>query len=86
MVSARSFISSSGPGMARRSSRLSAEIRRVAAVIRRSGRSTRPATSQPTRSDITVMMPSAITDPMTRLCDRPLAVRLPCAASWCCSS
>ena len=49
MVSARSFSSSPGPGTASRSCRLSAEIRRVAAVICRSGRSTRPATIQPSR-------------------------------------
>ena len=47
MVSARSFSSSRGPASARRSCRLRSEICRVVAVIARSGRRTRPATSQP---------------------------------------
>ena len=56
-----------GPGTASRSCRLSAEIRRVAAVISRSGRSTRPATTQPSSTDTSVMMPSAITRPEQEL-------------------
>ena len=69
MVSARSFSSSPGPGMASRSSRLSAEIRRVAAVITRSGRSTRPATTQPTTTDSAAITPSAISDPSRNWCE-----------------
>ena len=64
MVSARSFTSSAGPGTASRSCRLSAEIRRVAAVIVRSGRSTRPATRRPSTSDSTAMTASATAEPI----------------------
>src|SRR5215472_8357206 len=69
MVSARSVSSSAGPGMASRSCRLSSEIRCVATVISRSGRSTRPATIQPSTSDATVMMASATADPTISECD-----------------
>ncbi len=62
MVSARSFSSSRGPEMARRSCRLCSEICRVLAVIDRSGRRTRPATSQPSAIETTVMIASAIPD------------------------
>ena len=55
-----SLSSSSGPVMARRALRLLAEMYRAAAVIVRSGRSTRPATSQPSTAETTVMMASAI--------------------------
>ena len=55
--------------MASRSSRLSAEIRRVAAVITRSGRSTRPATHQPTTTDSAAITPSAISDPSRNWCE-----------------
>ena len=82
MVSARSFSSSPGPATASRSCRLSAEIRRVATVIRRSGRSTRPATIQPTTSDTTVMMPSAIADPTSRSCETPEWILDSAVASW----
>ena len=62
MVSPRSFSSSPGPGTASRWCRLSSEIARAAAVISRSGRSTRPATSQPSATEAMAMMPSAIAD------------------------
>ena len=55
--------------MASRSCRLSAEIRRVVAVITRSGRSTRPATTQPAATDTTTITPSAIADPSRYWCD-----------------
>ena len=55
--------------MASRSCRLSAEIRRVVAVITRSGRSTRPATTQPAATDTTTMTPSAIAEPSRYWCD-----------------
>ena len=84
MVSARSFSSSPGPGMASRSCRLSAEIRRVAAVIRRSGRSTRCAVSQPSTTETTVMMASAITEPITQRVAQGLVGSMSWAASWSC--
>ena len=62
MVSPRSFSSSRGPASARRSCRLRSEICRVAAVIARSGRRTRPATSQPSAIETAVMIASAIPD------------------------
>ena len=65
IVSDRSLSSSRGPPTASRACRLSAEIRRVAAVIDRSGRSTRPATPQPRPSETAVMTTSAIADPVT---------------------
>lgn len=55
--------------MASRSCRLSAEIRRVAAVMARSGRSTRPAATQPTSTDTSVITPSASTEPSRNWCD-----------------
>ena len=64
-MSARSFSSSRGPESARRSFRLRSEICRVVAVIVRSGRRTRPATSQPSAIETTVMIASAIPDWMS---------------------
>ena len=46
-----------------------AEIRRTAVVICRSGRSTRPATTQPATTDTTAITPSAIADPSRYWCD-----------------
>ena len=80
MVSARSFISSSGPDTASRSCSLSSEIRWVAAVICRSGRSARPATPQPSATDATVMTPSPTTDPISRSWEMP-EVWLCCSAA-----
>ena len=60
-----------GPSTASRSCRLSAEIRRVLAVITRSGRSTRPATTQPAATDTTAITPSAIAEPSRYWCDVP---------------
>ena len=65
MVSARSFSSSRGPESASRSFRLRSEICRAVAVIVRSGRRTRPATSQPSTIETTVMITSAIPDWMS---------------------
>jgi hypothetical protein len=48
-VSASSFSSSSGPASAIRSPRFSSEARRAAAVMACTGRSTRPATIQPSQ-------------------------------------
>ena len=62
MVSPSSLSSSFGPCTASRSCRLSSEIRWAAAVISRTGRSARPATSQPSTTDITVMMARAISE------------------------
>ena len=45
-------------------------IRRVAAVITRSGRSTRLATNQPSTTDTTSMMHSATADPISSACHR----------------
>ncbi len=70
IVSARSFTSSAGPGTASRACRLSAEIRRVAVVIRRSGLSTRCAVNQPSTTETTAMMASAATEPMSSACHR----------------
>ena len=81
MVSARSFTSSPGPLMARRSCRLSAVIRRVAAVITRSGRSTRPATNQPSPTETTAMTPRAMAEP-SRICRDWVS----CAWASCCAS
>ena len=55
--------------MASRSCKLSAEIRRAAVVIWRSGRSTRPATTQPAAIDSTTITPSAIAEPIRYWCD-----------------
>ena len=55
-----------GPESARRSCRLRSEICRVLAVIARSGRRTRPATSQPSAIETTVMIASAIPDRTSR--------------------
>ena len=62
MVSPSSLSSSVGPCRASRSCRLSSEMRWAAAVISRTGRSARPATSQPSATDITVMMARAISE------------------------
>ena len=59
-VSASSFSSSSGPARFRRSCRLVAEISFVVAVIVRSGRRNRPATSQPSTSEAPAMIAKAI--------------------------
>ena len=68
--------------MASRSCRLSAEIRRAAVVIWRSGRSTRPATTQPAATDTTAITPSAIADPSRYWCDwADATVRKPSAAA-----
>ena len=56
IVSPSSFSSSSGPTSASRSCRFSSEICRVAALIVRSGRRTRPAISQPNPTETTNMM------------------------------
>ena len=61
-MSPSSFSSSSGPVSASRSWRFSSEIWRVAAVIVRSGRSARPAISQPSRTAPRAMIPSASID------------------------
>ena len=61
-VSASSFSSSSGPVRASRSCRLLAEVCCAAAVMVRSGRSTRPATTQPRPIESTAMTASAIPD------------------------
>ncbi len=58
-VSASSLSSSRGPSSAMRSSRLSCETRFAVAVIRCSGRSTRPAIAQPNSTDRPVIAPSA---------------------------
>ena len=60
IMSASSRRSSSGPSRASRSCRLVAEIRRAAAVIRRSGRSARPATNQPSATDTNAMIARAM--------------------------
>ena len=83
IVSASSVSSSRGPVMVSRSCRLSAEIRRVAAVIARSGRSARPAMTQPSSTATTVMMPSAITPATSRLCDSPPGASARWFASCC---
>jgi hypothetical protein len=57
--------SSSGPVIPIRWCRLRAEMRRAAAVIVRSGLSTRPAISQPRPTETTAIMPSAIPDSMS---------------------
>ena len=69
MVSPSSFSSSSGPCTASRSCRLSSEIRWAAAVIWRTGLSARPATSQPSPTEITVMIASAISDEISSTCE-----------------
>ena len=61
-MSPSSLSSSSGPVIAMRWCRVRAEIRRAAAVIVRSGLSTRPAISHPSPTETTAMMPSAIPD------------------------
>jgi hypothetical protein len=65
MVSARSFSSSSGPATASRWCRFSSEICRVVAVIVRSGRSTRPAISQPSAMETASMTASATPERMS---------------------
>src|SRR5258708_1885082 len=63
IVSPSFLSSSSGPATARRLCRFLSEISCVAAVIARSGRSTRPATSRPSTTDSTAMTARAIADP-----------------------
>jgi hypothetical protein len=46
---------------------VASEIRRAVAVMARSGRSTRPAMTQPSTSETTAMMPSTIADTTRRL-------------------
>ena len=58
-VSASSLSSSRGPSSAMRSSSVSCETPRAAAVIFCSGRSARPATSQPSSTDSAVIAASA---------------------------
>jgi len=67
-VSPSSLSSSSGPPRASRSCRLVAEISRAAAVMVRSGRSTRPATSQPRPMESTAIPVSASPDWMSSWC------------------
>jgi hypothetical protein len=59
MVSASRRSSSRGPEIAMRSWRFVSEIRSAAAVIVRSGASTRPATSQPSTTETMPMIASA---------------------------
>ncbi len=66
-VSPSSFSSSSGPASARRWCRLLAEISLAVAVIVRSGRSTRPAISQPSAIDSATIAPSASKEYHSRL-------------------
>ncbi len=63
MVSARSLTSSAGPVTARRRSRLSAEMRRVTAVMSRSGRRTRLASTRPSSTETTAITTSASSEP-----------------------
>ena len=67
-VSPSSLSSSSGPRRARRSLRLVTEICRAAAVMVRTGRSARPATSQPRAIESTAMTVSAISDRVRSSC------------------
>jgi hypothetical protein len=53
-VSARSFSSSPGPASAIRSCRLDSDSRRAVAVMRCSGRSSRPDSHQPASTDTSV--------------------------------
>ncbi len=57
--------------MASRSCRLLAEIRCVVTVIWRTGRSARPAMTQPATTDTTSMTPSATAEPSRYRCERP---------------
>ena len=68
IVSPSCLISSGGPASASRSWRFSCEIRRVRAVISRSGLSTRPATIQPSHVETTAMIASAIPDRTSSVC------------------
>ena len=67
-VSPSSLSSSSGPRRARRSLRLVTEICRAAAVMVRTGRSVRPATSQPSATESTAIRASAISDRVRSSC------------------
>ena len=71
MVSPSRLSSSSGPATASRSCRFCSLMRWVAAVMVRSGRSTRPAASQPKAMDSTAVISSAIPE---------------LASSWCMSA
>lgn len=66
-VSANSFSSSCGPPRLIRSCNVCSERRRAASVIRCTGRSTRPATHQPSPIEAMVMKPSASPDSTSRL-------------------
>ncbi len=67
-VPASSLNSSSGPARVSRSCRLVAEIRRAVAVMVRTGRSTRPATSQPRAKASAAMTVSAMPDWVSSVC------------------
>src|SRR6266699_2245812 len=77
-VSASSLNSSSGPASARRSYRLVAEIRRAVAVMARTGRSTRPAITQPSANASTAMTPSAMPDWARSTCSSNRCARRAC--------
>jgi hypothetical protein len=76
MVSARSVSSLAGPGRVSRRPRSSSEMDRVAAVIFRSARRIRPASSQPSISDAIAVSASTI----------PTAARSPCELIECARS
>jgi len=59
-----------------------AEIARVVSVIVRSGRRTRPATSQPNAIEMVVMIASAIPDWTSSWCSSLACWRALAASSW----
>src|SRR6266851_4655292 len=79
-VSPSSLSSSSGPVIPIRWCRLRAEMRLAVAVIVRSGRSTRPAISQPRPTEASAMMPSATPDSMSSW--SRVLWRSPTASCW----
>ena len=85
IVSASSRRSSSGPSSASRSCRFVAEILRAAAVIRRSGRSARPAANQPSATDTTAMIPSAMPEYSSRALVTAVRARVAACSAWVCS-
>ena len=81
-VSASSLSSSSGPRRDSRSCRLLAEIRRAAAVIVLSGRSTRPASSQPSTAAPTTKTTTAMTEMTVSCCRSMVTCPRPATVTW----